>query len=175
MKKYGGYAFFALVFLSLAAAFAFADAFFAAAAALVIFTDVVITSFSLIVVYATNVTLFMPGYTLSYNTGIRAVLRGDFRDREAENAPGGSGGPPGSLLFRHQKAEQVPFGIEDHRGVPDAGDGGLGHQDCAAKTRHLCKHGVDILHVHEIQDRFGQLPLVQPTGVQGVQPQPARW
>jgi hypothetical protein len=41
------------VFLSLAAAFAFADAFFAAATALVIFTDVVITSFSLIVVYAT--------------------------------------------------------------------------------------------------------------------------
>jgi hypothetical protein len=33
-------------FFSLAAAFAFADAFFAAAAALVIFTDVVITSFS---------------------------------------------------------------------------------------------------------------------------------
>jgi hypothetical protein len=39
--------------LLLAADFSFADAFFAAAAALVIFTDVVITSFSLIVVYAT--------------------------------------------------------------------------------------------------------------------------
>ncbi len=49
----GSYALFALVFLSFAAAFAFADAFFAAATALVIFTDVVITSFSLIVVYAT--------------------------------------------------------------------------------------------------------------------------
>jgi hypothetical protein len=48
----GVYAFFALVFLSLAAAFAFADAFFAAAA-LVIFTDVVITSFLLMVVDAT--------------------------------------------------------------------------------------------------------------------------
>ena len=52
-KASGVYAFFALVFLSPAAAFAFADAFFAAATALVIFTDVVITSFWLMVVYAT--------------------------------------------------------------------------------------------------------------------------
>ena len=54
-KKYEGgfHALFALVFLLLAADFSFADVFFAAAAALVIFTDVVITSFSLIVVDAT--------------------------------------------------------------------------------------------------------------------------
>jgi len=36
-------------------------------------------------------TLFMPGYTPSYDTGILTVLHGYFRDRGADSAPAGSG------------------------------------------------------------------------------------
>ncbi len=88
------------------------------------------------------VTLFIPGYTLSYDSGTQTVLNRYFRDRDAENAPAGSGlkggrPPPPSRLFRHQKADHVSFGVEDHCCVSYAGDDGLRHHDLPAEILHL--------------------------------------
>lgn len=104
------------MFLLPAADFWFAaGAFFAAAAALKFFFDVVITSFSLFVGDSTyTVVLFMPGYTLSSRTMIPEGLHGNFRDRVAENAPGGrirAGGGTKNGLWS-------PAGIMGETGLP---------------------------------------------------------
>jgi len=119
-----------------------------------------------------TVVLFVPGYTLSSCTIIPEVLRGDFRDRDAENAPAGTGpekgrgSPPGSRRYRRPEADEVPFGVEDHRDQSHARDLGDGPRDRPAQFLHPRDRGFDILDLHEIKDRLVQLPLVQPAGAE---------